>query len=169
MRTVVVGTRPPELDALIAKRRAQGLDLFDELWNGEYHMNPAPHSRHGDLDFQLPILLAQLAKERGLFSKGVFNLGTTENYRVPDLGFTRDRTNDTYVATAVLVIEIVSPGDETFEKLPHYRDCGVEEVVVIDPLSTTVRIFRGLVEVDESTVLGFTASWLSSQLDWPEQ
>jgi hypothetical protein len=67
MRTVVVGTRPPELDALIARCREQGLDLFDELWNGEYHMNPAPHPRHGAVDHQVAALLFSIAKSKGLF------------------------------------------------------------------------------------------------------
>jgi Uma2 family endonuclease len=167
MRTVVVGTRPPELDALIVKRRAQGLDLFDEIWNGVYHMNPAPHSRHGDLDFQLPQILGPVAAARGLFGKGVFNLGVPDNYRVPDLGFTRDRTNAPFLSTAALVVEIVSPDDESFEKLPHYAECGVDEVVIVDPLARTVRIFRSLEECAESEVLGITAMWLAAQLDWP--
>ena len=41
MRTVVLGPRPPELDALIARRRSLGLDTHDEVWKGEYHMAPA--------------------------------------------------------------------------------------------------------------------------------
>ncbi len=168
MRTVVVGTRPPELAALIDARRAKGLDLFDELWNGDLHMNPAPHARHGDLDFQLPQILGPLAKAKGLFGKGVFNLGVADNYRVPDLGFTRGRINETYVATAALVIEIVSPGDETFDKLPHYEEFGVEEVIVVDPESRSVQIYRGTQQTDTSMVLGISAAWLTAQLDWPD-
>jgi Uma2 family endonuclease len=168
MRTVIVGTRPAELDALIASRRARGLDLYDEVWKGDYHMNPAPHARHGDLDFQLPQILGPLARSKGLFGKGIFNLGTSTNYRVPDVGFTATRVSESFVPTAALVIEIVSPGDESFDKLPHYAEFGVEEVIIIDPDTRSVRIFRGTDEVDTSTVLGFTAAWLTEQLDWPD-
>jgi Uma2 family endonuclease len=35
--------------------------------------------------------------------------------------------------TAALVVEIASPGDETWEKLPFYAKHGVNEVVVVDP------------------------------------
>jgi Uma2 family endonuclease len=168
MRTVFVGTRPAELDALIASRRARGLDLFDEVWNGDYHMNPAPHPRHGNIDFQLAGLLAPLARSARLTGSGPFNLGTTDNYRVPDMGFVVSVPANVFVPTAALVIEIVSPGDESFDKLPHYAEFGVEEVVIIDPDTRSVRIFRGTDEVDTSTVLGFTATWLTEQLDWPD-
>ena len=53
MRTVVLGERPPELDALIARRRSLGLDTFDEVWEGDYHMNPTPPGPHSWIDQQL--------------------------------------------------------------------------------------------------------------------
>jgi Uma2 family endonuclease len=168
MRTVIVGTRPAELDALIASRRARGLDLYDEVWNGDYHMNLAPHPRHGNIDFQLAGLLAPLARSARLTGSGPFNLGTTDNYRVPDMGFVVSVPTTVFVPTASLVIEIMSAGDESFDKLPHYAEFGVEEVVIIDPDTRSVRIFRGADEVDTSAVLGFTAEWLKEQLDWPD-
>jgi hypothetical protein len=38
VRTVVLGPRRPELEALLERRRALGQDLFDEVWAGDYHM-----------------------------------------------------------------------------------------------------------------------------------
>ena len=32
------------------RRRRLGQDLFDEVWEGVVHMNPAPHSQHGRLE-----------------------------------------------------------------------------------------------------------------------
>ncbi len=169
MRTVVVGTRPPEIDALIAQRRARGLDLFDELWNGDYHMNPAPHPRHGRVDRQLSRVLDPIAEAIGLVPVSAFNLGSSENYRVPDSGYLNPTvTGEVFVPTAAVVIEIVSPGDETFEKLPHYAEFGVTEVIVADPEAHTVRVFRGLQEVHDSAVLGITAQWLAAQVAWPD-
>ena len=31
--------------ALIERRRAQGVDLYDEIWEGTYVVNPAPSHR----------------------------------------------------------------------------------------------------------------------------
>jgi Uma2 family endonuclease len=169
MRTVVVGTRPPELVALIAKRRALGLDTFDELWNGEYHMNPALHPRHGRLDRQLARLLDPIAEQQGLLPLSAFNLGGPEDYRVPDFGYLQSyQPESAFVACAVLVAEIVSPGDESFEKLPFYAEHGVAEVLIVDPEAKTVRVFRGLQEVPDSEVLGISTAWLETTLDWPE-
>jgi hypothetical protein len=38
VRTIVVGPRPAELEALIERRRAIGADRYDEVWDGEYHI-----------------------------------------------------------------------------------------------------------------------------------
>jgi hypothetical protein len=168
MRTVVVGTRPAELDSLIEARRTKGLDLFDEVWNGDYHMNPAPHPRQGNIEQQLAALLFNRAKQLRLTPLGPFNLGVENNYRVPDMGFTTSVPQDVFVTTAALVVEIVSPGDETFDKLPHYAECGVEEVLVVDPGARSVRVFRGANEVDVCGVFGLTAEWIAAQLDWPD-
>jgi hypothetical protein len=40
--------------------------------------------------------------------------------------------------TAALVIEIVSPGDESWEKLPFYAAHDVEEVLIVDPQERSV-------------------------------
>ena len=85
MRTVVLGPRPPELDALIARRRSLGLDTHDEVWKGEYHMAPSAHSSHGWLDQQLAELLGPLARAAGLGGTGPFNLGEPDDFRVPDV------------------------------------------------------------------------------------
>jgi hypothetical protein len=33
----------------IAERHRIGLDRFDEIWDGQYHVNAAPHPRHSCL------------------------------------------------------------------------------------------------------------------------
>jgi Uma2 family endonuclease len=167
MRTVVVGTRPPELDALIADRTAKGLDMFDEVWKGEFHMNPAPHARHARLDDELAALLRPYAQRRGLTGLGPFNLGAADDYRVPDRGFTVTPPDGVFVATAEVVVEIVSPGDETFEKLPFYASLGVRNVIVVDPAERRVRIFAGLAEVAMADALDLEAAELASAITWP--
>jgi hypothetical protein len=58
MPTVVLDPPPVELEQLIERRRRLGQDLFDEVWDGVLHMNPAPHGRHAKLAQQLAVPLA---------------------------------------------------------------------------------------------------------------
>jgi Uma2 family endonuclease len=173
MRTVVVGIRPPELDALIARRAALGLDRFDEVWKGDYHMNPAPHSRHARLDAQLAAILHPYGRAAGLTGLGQFNLGVADDYRVPDHGFTATPPDEVFVATAAVVVEIVSPGDESYEKLGFYAERGVRSVIIVDDAERRVRIFAlddastTLHEADACPVLGITVAELVAAIDWP--
>jgi Uma2 family endonuclease len=44
----------------------------------------------------------------------------------------------TWFATAALTVEIVSPGDETLDKLPLYAAHQVDELLIVDPDKRTV-------------------------------
>ena len=109
----MLGPRPVELQSLIERRHALGIDLFDEVWEGSYHVAPAPSAAHGYLDDVLAVLLHPYAQAAGLTGTGPFNLGRLEDYRVPDRGYHRGRPRGTCVATAAIIVEIVSPDDET--------------------------------------------------------
>jgi|SRR5579884_1857876 len=171
MKTVVLGDRPAELEALLERRRALGQDLFDEVWEGEYHMVPAAHPWHGYVDNQLSVVLEPLARAAGLVGTGPFNLGGPDDYRVPDRGYHRGIPSTVWVPTAVVVIEVVSPDDETWEKFGFYARRGVEEVGVADPLASGLRWFRlageRYEETDRSVVLGITVEELAARIDWP--
>ena len=62
--------------------------------------------------------------------------GWQDNYRIPDLvlllpeRFTIDR-NEYFEGAPSAVVEIHSPGDESYEKLPFYAELGVPEVWII--------------------------------------
>lgn len=171
MRTVVIGPRPAELEALIERRRALGQDLYDEVWNGEYHMAPAPHPFHGFLDGELTELLRSAARGRGLVFLGPFNLGAPDDYRVPDAGLHRELPTTTFVPTAALVVEIVSPGDETWDKLGFYAERGVGELLIADPCSRTVTWLAldagAYAEVTRSEALDVEVGDLVARIDWP--
>ena len=171
MPTLVRDPQPPELEALIERRRRLGQDLFDEVWEGVLHMNPAPSGRHGDLESQLHVLLRPLAQQAGLRMRGPFNLGQEDDYRVPDGGLHRDTSDRVYYSTAALVIEIVSPGDESWEKLPFYAAHEVDELLIIDPQERTVS-WLGLEagsyqHVKRSRVIELGPLELAGQIDWP--
>jgi Uma2 family endonuclease len=101
-----------------------------------------------------------------------FNLGDSiENYRVPDGGLHRARRWGTWEHTAPLVVEIVSPGDETWLKLPHYAAHEVDEVLILDPeeraihwLALTDGEYR---PIERSGVIDLSLKELAERIDWP--
>jgi Uma2 family endonuclease len=70
--------------------------------------------------------------------RGRLNLGQEDEYRVPDGALQQDTSDRVYHPTAALVIEIVSPADESWEKLPFYAARGVQEPLIVDPQQRTV-------------------------------
>lgn len=171
VKTVVLGQPPAALEALIAHRRQLGQDLFDEVWQGTYHIAPAPHSHHGLVASDLRAALRAAATRVGLRGSDPFNLGEAQDYRVPDGGFHRSVPDGVWVATAAIVLEVVSPDDETFEKFGFYAAHGVDEIFVAEPDARRVRCFvltdNAYVESVESQLLDLTCAEVASQIDWP--
>lgn len=170
MRTLFVDP-PPVVEGLIAQRKALGQDLYDEVWEGEYHVAPAPTWRHADVQAQLIRILGPLADRAGLRAGGPGNIGRAMDYRVPDLAFLRRREVGARVPTAAIVVEVLSPNDESRRKFPFYFRVGVEEVVLADPEAGTVEWFaRGedaFESADGSALLGITSAELADTIDWP--
>ncbi|MGH9106060.1 MAG: Uma2 family endonuclease [Acidimicrobiales bacterium] len=171
MKTVVLGPRPAELESLLERRRFLGLDIFDEVWEGTYHVAPAPHSDHGLLGNELTRVILPLAEAAGLICTDPFNLGEPDNYRVPDHGWLRGRPGSTFVPTAAIVVEVVSPDDETFEKLPFYAAHGVDEVLIAERDVERVSIFTLVGDhyepTDRSALLNVSAEELAGPVRWP--
>jgi hypothetical protein len=171
VRTVVLGPRPAELEALLERRRASGQDIYDEVWAGEYHVAPAPSHRHALLDDEVAAVLRPLARRAGLAGSGPFNLGEPRDFRVPDRGLHRQRSGEVWVPTAAMVVEILSADDETFEKFAFYAAHRVDEVLVVDPVSRRVRCWRLMgdeyVEAEASGLLEVTVVELAEGIDWP--
>ncbi len=171
MRTVVLGERTPELEALIARRRALGHDRHDEVWDGEYHMAPAAHGRHAEMETQFAVVLHGLARPLGLWVAGPVNIGGEDNFRVPDLTVHRARPDRVWFPTAAMVLEIVSPDDESWLKFDHYAAHDVGQVLIDDPQTRTLALFvlaGGSYEPAEvSGLLGVTVAALHDAIDWP--
>lgn len=172
MRTVLVGPPPAEVEAWLERRRVLGQDRFDEVWEGEYHVVPAPHGRHGRVDDQLARLLGPRADTAGLQGSGPLNIGRPDDYRVPDRAYLRTTGVDLYQPTAAIIVEIVSPGDETRRKFDFYYNAGVEELLIVDPEARTVEWFErgsdGFVPADGSRLLGLAGAELAAALRWPD-
>jgi Uma2 family endonuclease len=135
-------------------------------------MVPAPSGLHGSVEWQLAQILGPLAGGAGLHAGGQFNLGESEHdYRVPDGGLHRAPPLATWFPTAALVLEIVSPGDESWEKLPFYAAHHVDEVLIVDPQERAVS-WLGLEDgeyhpIERSGLVDLGARGLTEQLDWP--
>lgn len=172
MRVLTTDPPPQVLEELLAERRRIGVDRYDEMWNGVLHMNPSPTGGHADLLQQVADALTSPAKEAGLVRRfsGV-NIGTSDNYRSPDAVLQREKLPDLWQPTAALAIEIRSPNDESWQKLPHYAEYGVEELLIVDPRDCTVHWLAltggEYVPVERSTVIPLGPAELAAQLDWP--
>lgn len=172
MTTLVLGEHP-DVEALLAHRRSLGLDLRDEVWDGVYVMAPFAHRRHGRVKSDLVYAVEGRARQVGLRGGDSFNLGREDDYRVPDAGWHREAADGVFVPSAALVLEVLSPGDQTYAKLDFYAAHGVEELLVADPEERTVRCWHladgGYLEHPGSALLGLTMDALVDQVRWPEE
>ena len=142
MDTVVID--PPS--AVLAERQRLGLDHHDEVWDGEYHLVPSPSNEHMRVEGELFAALLPVIRGTELEIRieiSVFEPGAPGacDYRTPDLtiyprGVGSERGAD---GAASLVVEIRSPADESFEKLPYYAQLGIGEVLIIDRDTKVVR------------------------------
>jgi len=170
MKTVILGPLPHELEQLIERRRALGQDGLDEVWDGAYHVAADVHFRHGFLANEVMTLLKPFGQAVGLIASTGFNLGGENDFRVPDGGLHREYVDAFYLDTAAMVIEVRSPDDETYEKLPFYAAHGVEEVLVTEPEEQRVRIFvlgaDGYEEQGRSVLVGLDSFVMEAAISW---
>jgi Uma2 family endonuclease len=73
--------------------------------------------------------------------------------------------------TAALVVEIVSPGDETWDKLPFYAKHQVDEILIVDPGKRTVD-WLALADgeyrpVERSALIELGSGELAERIEWP--
>ena len=173
MRTLILDPPSAGLDELVERRRRSGLDRLDEVWEGVLHMVPAPSHAHASVAQQLGELLGPAARAAGLEpTMHQFNLGDSEHdFRVPDGGLHRPRAAAMWHPTAALVVEIVSPKDETRDKLPFYAAHHVDEVLIVDPQNRTVEwLALGQGEyrpADHSGLIALGPGELAGLIDWP--
>ena len=170
MRTLVLGDHP-DVEALLDRRQALGLDLRDEVWDGVYVMVPFAHSRHGMIKSDVVYAVERRARAAGLLGGDSFNLGESTDYRVPDAGWHRRSPEQLYVPTAAIVLEVLSPDDETSSKYRFYAAHGVDELLVADPDTRTVRCWSltaaAYVECAGSALLDLDMTVLAAEVRWP--
>jgi Uma2 family endonuclease len=139
---------------ILAWRKRTGADRFDEMWDGVLHMPPIQNcdqqSLEGELQTYLVLRWGRPRKARVLHQMNLAPpSGWPDNYRIPDLVLlTPERLhidrNEYFEGAPDVVVEIHSPGDEAYEKLPFYEDLGVPEVWIIhrDTKEPEVHVLR---------------------------
>lgn len=143
MHAVIVA--PPE--HMLEERRRLGHDRFDEVWDGVLHMVPPPTSHHQLLGTELIATLVPLARGLGLrviHEAGLFDpIAGERNYRQPDVMVIDPAriSRRGIEGRAELVIEILSPDDESRQKLPFYAKHGTQEVWLIEPETRAVEVY----------------------------
>jgi len=127
---------------VLEQRRRTGADQYDEMWNGVLHIMPVPNREHQDLEWGLETYLRfHWGRPHGNKVYHQINLsppgGWPDDYRIPDLVMLTPRHfdadhNEYFEGAVDAVVEIRSPDDETYDKLPFYEELGVAEAWVID-------------------------------------
>ncbi len=148
--------------SLLDERRRLGIDVFDECWEGVFHLAPPPSNDHQKIEGELQIALGVAAKEISLrCTPETGYYAGDDDYRVPDLVIAGDdaRTERGVEGPAALVVEIRSPHDETDAKLGWYTAHGAAEILVIDPDTRAAELYVSrdhtpvLVQADADGVL----------------
>ena len=140
-------------EALIADRRARGADHHDEVWEGVYMMSPLVDDEHQYLIAELTSILVETVQRPrlGQVRPGVnvsdLRRDWTKNYRCPDVavrleGGQAEIRGSHWLGGPDFLVEVVSPDDQTFEKLPFYESLGTREVLVIDRRPWTLLLYR---------------------------
>lgn len=129
-----------------------GGDHHDEVWEGTYMMTPLPNNEHQDFVFELGLVLHEVVGKPGLGVVRTVNVSDREhgwehNYRCPDIavmlkGGRAKNCGTHWVGGPDFLVEIVSPDDNTFDKLPFYSRIGVRELLVIDRDPWELSLYR---------------------------
>lgn len=162
---------PAELDALLERRRETGADRWDEVWQGVLHLIPPPSHGHARLLIRLGGLLDRYAASAGLEITAEIGIGLLGDFRVPDLALHRPGAATQWHPTVALAVEILSPHDRAWEKLPFYAAHDVDEVLIVDPQTREVHwlaLTGGNYEPTEhSNLIELGPAELVEQIDWP--
>ena len=130
-------------DRLIEERRRRGADRYDEVWEGMYVMHAYPADEHQKVVNRLSVALTYIIEDAGIgeVRPGV-NLASDasdwqHDYRCPDVvvflhGSSAVCHGAFWTGAPALVVEIVSPDDQTREKIDFYAKVGTRELLIVD-------------------------------------
>jgi len=117
VRILTAEPMPAEVEQLLERRRLARADRHDELWDGVLHIASIPGSV-GSTSVSLSTTTAALTA--ACFATAAQQSGTRP---------------------AALVLEIVSPGDDSWNKFGFFATHDVDEVLIVDPQKRSVDWF----------------------------
>jgi hypothetical protein len=172
MPTLVKDPPPAGFEELLERRRRLGQDLFDEVWDGVLHVNPAPHSRHGKVGAQLAALLyepgprARAGPERSDEPRRAGGLPGSRSSAAADA---RRRVSPDRGARGRDRL----PGDDTWRKLDFYAAHHVDGLLIVDPEKRHVdwlgpTAAGDYAPLERSNLIDGGPAELSGRLNWPE-
>jgi hypothetical protein len=154
-------------EQILAERYNCDGSQYDEIWDGVYVLTPLPNDEHQELVGEFTYVLGEVIRrpQLGRVYPGVNlsdqNIGWMENYREPDVaaflceGKAINRTTH-WQGAADFLVEIISPGERTREKIPFYSSIGVVELLIVDREPWTLELYRHqdgqLTKVGQSTL-----------------
>jgi Uma2 family endonuclease len=158
---------PPLEEELIAQRQARGADAHDEVWEGVYFMSPLADNEHQRIVSRFTRVLEAAIGDSGTGSvyPGANLAASAENweedFRVPDVAvFLNDTAaedhNTFWTGAADFIIEVTSPRDRSYDKVPFYSRLGVRELLVLNRQKWSLELYRHdrveLQKIAESTL-----------------
>jgi Uma2 family endonuclease len=144
---------PLVAERLRAERGASGADRYDEVWENVYMMAPMPNHEHQVLVGRFTRVLDEIVTdaEAGDVVPGV-NVsdrvdGWETNFRVPDVAVFLKTTSAVnhdqfWCGGPDFLVEIVSPHDQTGQKLGFYGAVKTRELLVVDRDPWRIDLFR---------------------------
>jgi Uma2 family endonuclease len=158
---------------LIEDRRAQGLDRFDEVWDGVYVMSPLPEWYHQEIVLDLAAALkkslsrARLGRVVAGCNISDRNEDWSSNYRCPDVVVFLETTQAIFRGAhwqggPDFAAEVVSDNDRTWDKLDFYASLGTRELLIVDRNPWKLSLLQLL--AGKMTVVGESVLPTSQQL-----
>lgn len=127
----------------LAERARLGLDKKDEVWDGVLHMVPPPAYQHEAIANELLLALAPIARRLGLLARTAGLFDWERNYRVPDLSIVReDHISERGLEGAELVIEVLSPNDESRDKFVFFAKLRVREIWLVEAKTRELELYE---------------------------
>ena len=138
---------------LLAERVGSDGNQYDEVWEGVYIVSPLPNDEHQKIVSALDSILQYVIgwPGAGEVRPGVNlsdrEISWKENFREPDVAvFLRDGNavnhGTHWQGAADFLVEIISPGERSREKIPFYSSLGVVELLVIDREPWTLELYH---------------------------
>jgi len=142
--TVVLADPDP---AWLEERRLRGIDKRDEVWDGVLHVPPTPGVAHQKFAFKLQTVLIPIVESLGLDiiqETTVYDpVKGLKNYRSPDLVVAEpsDFSKRGIEGHAEVVVEILSPNDESYKNFDFYAARQIAEYWIVDPETREIEVY----------------------------